>query len=322
MAAPDLTARPLLVLGELCADIVVDLDAPPVFGQSEHLVTSTSVVMGSSSAITACGAARMGVPTAIVGVVGDDLLGGFVLDELKRRGVDVSGCRVDPTLPTGTSTILSLPGGDRSILTALGSIGTVTPDDVPDALAEASGHLHVGSYFLQYALHDTLAGLFEQWRAAGRSTSLDPNFDPAETWDSAIAAVLPHTDVLFCNEQEATSIARCGSVAEAVWRLVAMLPPGAELVVKRGSLGASVYVGDGRSVMEEANVSPGPTDAPLVDTVGAGDSLAAGYLAARLRGCSLEERLAVGVRNGTASTRAAGGTAGQLDWPTATPHPH
>ena len=59
----------------------------------------------------------------------------------------------------------------------------------------------------------------------------------------------------------------------------------------------------------------------MVDTVGAGDSLAAGYLAARLRSLDRSAALAVGVANGTASTRAPGGIDGQLDWAAVTaPH--
>jgi hypothetical protein len=66
---------PLVVVGELNADIVVALDAPPTFGQAEQIARATDVVLGSSSAITACGAARMDVPTALVSVRGDDLIG-------------------------------------------------------------------------------------------------------------------------------------------------------------------------------------------------------------------------------------------------------
>ena len=103
------------------------------FGQAERIVPATEVVMGSSSAITACGLARLGVPTALVSVVGDDLLGGFLLGELRDRGVDTTYVRVDGSLPTGTSTILTRPDGDRAILTALGSIGQVTVADAPSS---------------------------------------------------------------------------------------------------------------------------------------------------------------------------------------------
>ena len=58
----------------------------PVFGQAERLVDDVRLTLGSSSAITACGAARLGLRVAMVGVVGDDPLGRFVLEALRRPG--------------------------------------------------------------------------------------------------------------------------------------------------------------------------------------------------------------------------------------------
>ncbi|MFN8193747.1 MAG: carbohydrate kinase family protein [Nocardioidaceae bacterium] len=318
--AGDAGAPPgVVVLGELCVDIVVELADPPVFGQTETVVPATSVVMGSSSAITACGLARMGVPTEIVGVVGDDLFGGFVRASLAERGVATTACRVDPALPTGSSTILTRPDGDRSILTALGSIGTVTTADVPEGLLAGARHVHVGSYFLQYAVHGSLGPWFARCRERGLTTSLDPNFDPAGTWDAGVLEVLPHVDVLFCNEQEACGMAARDGLADATSRLLGLLPPGAVLVLKRGPEGAEALLapgGAGDDAVDTVGVAaPAPAeDRPFADAVGAGDSLAAGFLAARLRGLDVASALAVGVANGTASTRATGGVAGQLPW--------
>jgi sugar/nucleoside kinase (ribokinase family) len=308
----------LLVLGELCADIIVTLDRPVQFEQVEQVVPSARIVMGSSSAITACGVARLGVPVSMIGVVGMDMLGHFVLDELRARGVDVTATRLEPDLPTGTSTILTRPDGDRAILTALGSIGHTSVQDVPESLLSQTAHLHVGSYFLQHALHDNLAELFAMCRDRGISTSLDPNYDPSEKWDSGITSVIPHTDVFFCNKQEALLISRTDSIQQSVDWFALRLPHDAELVVKAGAVGASVYQARDSRAGQPISVIPEPDQRPLADTVGAGDSLAAGYLAARLRGLDLPTRLQVGVRNGTASTREFGGTLGQLAWPEAT----
>jgi sugar/nucleoside kinase (ribokinase family) len=304
----------LVVLGELNADIVIELDGPPVFGQSERVVPSTQIVMGGSSAITACGAALMGIPTSLVSVIGDDMLGRFLLDLLQTRGVDVSSCRTDSPLATGTSTILCLPDGDRSILTAMGSIGTVTIADIPQALLAATAHVHVGSYFLQHGLHRDLPTFFSTCRARGLSTSLDPNDDPRGEWTSGIGDVLPHVDVFFCNEVEAMRISRTTDLNSAVNWFMARMALGSELVVKLGADGAIVVVVGEAVPATRHEARPQALAVPLVDTVGAGDSLAAGYLAARLRGLSIQDRLRVGVRNGTASTRGRGGMAAQLSW--------
>ncbi|MDO7883033.1 carbohydrate kinase family protein [Salinibacterium soli] len=293
----------LLVVGELCVDLIVELDGPIDFGQAERIVPSTTLAMGSSSAITACGAARLGVPTSLVSVRGDDVFGRFLASELDRLGVEQSQVRVDASTPTGSSTHLTRPDGDRAILTAMGSIGAVRAEDVDLA---GAARIHVGSYFLQHALWPGLPGLFAEARARGIPTSLDPNFDPAETWDSGLLPLLEHVDVLFCNEQEATGITGEESLDAAIDALLAAMPADARVIAKRGAEGAVLASGDARTLATAPAL-----EWPLVDTVGAGDSLAAGYLAAILRGLPPTEALRWGVAAGTLSTRAAGGTGQQ-----------
>ena len=87
----------ILVVGEINPDIVVtDADPAPVFGQVERAVRSISMTVGSSSAIFACGAARLGLRVAFHGVVGDDPFGRFMLEELAAREVDVACVRRRP----------------------------------------------------------------------------------------------------------------------------------------------------------------------------------------------------------------------------------
>ena len=128
----------ILVVGEVNPDIIVsDPDPRPVFGQVERVVSEIHLTIGSSSVIMACAAARLGLRVAIVGVVGDDVFGRFMHEAMRDRGLDVSAVRVDPGTPTGATVILS-NGRDRAILTAPGTIGAVTADDVPASLLSAS----------------------------------------------------------------------------------------------------------------------------------------------------------------------------------------
>lgn len=288
MADAAAVLRPaLLVVGELCVDLVVGAPSDPIrFGQHEQFVPFTRLTMGSSSAITACGAAAAGVPTTMIGVIGQDEFGEYVLRELTARGLDVSRVRIDPAVPTGSSTHLTRPDGDRAILTAMGTIGLTAMTDVPDDALASAQHLHVGSYFLQRALWPDAATLFARARIAGLSTSLDGNFDPDETWDRGILDVLAHTDVFFGNEQELVGITGADSSLAAEVMLERM-PPDAVVVCKLGGEGAVAIWREGRDVVR---VRAGIPDVPgeLVDTVGAGDSLAAGFLAARLAGRPVE----------------------------------
>lgn len=298
----------LLVVGELCVDIIVALDGDLRFGQHEQLITSTTLTMGSSSAITACGAAALGVVTEMVGVVGRDDFGDFIVRELDARGVGTARIRIDGSVPTGSSTHLTRPDGDRAILTAMGSIGEVRTADA--APLGAARHLHVGSYFLQRSLWQSAPALFADARAAGLTTSLDGNFDPDEQWDRGVLDVLTHTDVFFANDQELTGIAGLASPVDAVEAVLNRMPVGGVVVHKRGADGATVaHRVDGTTRRVQAEIPP--VEGPLVDTVGAGDSLAAGFLAGLLTGAGLDRALALGVACGTASTRGPGGVGAQ-----------
>src|SRR5262245_34996798 len=139
----------LVVAGDVNPDVlVVDADPAPVFGQVERIVREIRLTMGGSSSIMACGAARLGVTTAFCGVVGDDDAGRLALSLLQARGVDVSACRVEPTVPTAVTVILARDD-DRAILTALGTIGALGAEDIPTELVARARHLHVGSTALQ-----------------------------------------------------------------------------------------------------------------------------------------------------------------------------
>lgn len=297
----------LLVVGEINPDvIVVDADPRPVFGQAERSVAEIRLTIGSSSAITACGAARLGLRVALVGVVGDDDLGRSSLEAIAARGVDVSGVRIDPSLPTGASVILS-DGFDRAILTAHGTIGAVTGADVPDALLARARHLHVGSWFLQRGLWDAASDLFERAREAGLTISVDPNWDPDERWTS-IRDILPLIDLVSPNDIEASRIAGiddgdAGAVAIALARQARA--DRLLVVVKAGGEGAVAATASG----VVASTAAYPVEP--IDTTGAGDSFDAGFLEAWLRGASVADALRQAAVCGALSTRAVGGTEAQ-----------
>lgn len=293
----------LLVIGEVNPDVVVRAADPrPVFGQVERWVDAIELVIGSSSVIFACGAARLGLRTAFAGAVGDDALGRFMLAVMAERGLETSGVRIDPHVPTGASVILSGPT-DRAILTAAGTTPLLRVADVPDALVARARHLHAGSFFLLDAARPDLPRLFAAARAGGATTSFDCNWDPRETWDGGVRALLAETDVFLPNAAEATRITGVDDV-EAAARALAALGPRV-VVVKLGAEGALAVTAAG----DAARCPALAVDA--VDTTGAGDSFDAGFVAAWLAGRPLAACLALGVTCGSLSTRGVGGTAAQ-----------
>ena len=291
----------LLVVGEINPDLILGgSDLMPTFGQAEKLVEGAVLTIGSSSAIVACGAARLGLRTALIGVVGDDEFGRFMLKALAERAVDVSSCIVDKTLATGMSVVLSQPQ-DRAILTYPGAIPALRADQIDRAMLRRARHLHVGSYFLLDGLRPGLPGLYAEARGMGLTTSLDTNWDPGGTWDSGLEHVLPACDVLMPNEVEARHIAHCDRLDKALETLSARVPT---LAVKLGAEGGLARQG-ATTVRESA------LPLEVVDTTGAGDSFDAGFLYGQLHGWSLARSLQLACACGSLSTRAAGGTEGQ-----------
>jgi len=304
----------VLVVGDANVDLVLRGDVVPRFGQAEQLLDSADLTLGSSAGIVAHGLARLGIPTALAATVGDDEFGRLTRGWLSAAGVDISPLGVHPTLPTGLSVILSA-SADRSILTLLGSIPTLTGDAVLAAVRGAS-HVHFASYFLLPELSGQLPIVLQSLRARGITTSLDTNWDPAEKW-VGLAAVLPLVDVLLPNLEELRAIAGSlgvlgGSDDDLARRLAGLGP---RVVVKAGRAGGWSVTADSPIVRAAGLV----LDAR--DTTGAGDSFDAGYLAAMASGVQSEaERLRWATVAGSLSTRAAGGTPAQATLSELTAH--
>ncbi len=293
----------LVVLGDCNPDLILTgVEIEPKFGQAERLTEGAELTIGGSGSIVACGAARLGLRTALISVVGDDLFGRFMIDALAARGVETSGIKIDPGERTGITVILDR-GHDRAILTFPGTIALLGPESIDRELLTSSRHVHVSSFFLQTALAPALPELLRDARRAGASTSIDPNWDPDEQWDGGLRALLPLTDVFLPNREEATKIAGepdPGAAARSLAR------SGGLVAVKLGPDGAVAV--DHDQELSEVRTLP---DVHPVDAIGAGDSFDAGVLAGLLRGWSTRRALELGCACGALSTRARGGTEAQ-----------
>ena len=300
----------LVVIGDCNADLVVrGGDVVPRFGQAEHVVDEMQLTIGGSGGICAAGAARLGLRVAMAGLLGDDMLGRFMRESLTARGVDVSAVRADPHRPTGLSIHL-VRGDDRAILTHPGTVTGLRAEMVDDGVVTSARHVHVSSYFLQSGLWPGLPALLARARAAGAAISIDPNWDPGGGWDAGLAGLYGVVDFLLPNAEEAVALARARAAdgrelagPEEAARMLAEAGPA--VVVKAGADGALAAAPGG----QRAQVPAVPVE--VEDSVGAGDSFDAGFLAATLWGWETPAALALGAACGALSTRAAGGTGAQ-----------
>jgi sugar/nucleoside kinase (ribokinase family) len=290
----------VLVLGDANPDLVLSGTAlGAATGQREVVVDDATMTVGGSGAIAACGLARLGRRVGFAGVVGDDVFGRFMEERLLERSIDVAPL-IRRAQPTGISVVLSSPG-DRGIYTFPGTIAALGPADVREDVLAGARHVHVSSFFLQDALRPGLAALLERARSFGATTSLDPNWDPAERWDDGLLDALAHVDVFLPNEAEVTRIARTDDVEAAASSLA---DRAGSVVVKRGAEGAL-------AVREGVLTRAPAAAADVVETTGAGDSFDAGYLHAFLEGWSVGRALAFANACGALSGRAAGGVEAQ-----------
>jgi len=290
--APD-----LMVVGELNVDLILEnVNELPALGK-ERIAGRMKLTLGSSSAILASNASRLGLKVGFVGALGADSFGGYVRDALMDAGVDTSQLLTREHESTGL-TVIYTHGGERGMLTYPGAMERLAFEELPLPYVTAASHLHLSSYYLQPTLRPDVPRLFRVAREAGMSTSLDTNWDPDESWDDDLYEVFPFVDVFLPNDEEARHIAREGNLQRAIEKLAAHV---GTVVVTCGSDGAIARTGDQQWVGPSLPVDP-------VDAVGAGDSFNAGFLSAFLRGRPLADCLAAGTTAGAFSTTCAGGT--------------
>jgi sugar/nucleoside kinase (ribokinase family) len=287
----------LSAVGELNLDLVL-YGLPGHFElDREHLASSLSLTLGSSSAIFAHNFALLGNRVGFHSAIGDDPLGKICLERLNESGVDVSAVRTFPGKQTGLTVILPQPE-KRFILTYPGVMADMRFADLDLVRIFDARHLHLSSFFLQQALRPSIADLFRLAKESGLSTSLDTNDDPENRWESDVLEVLKWVDVLLPNEQEACRLARVDDPARALDFLASKVPL---VVMKRGEKGAVARRGS------EVFESSSPKVTP-VDTIGAGDTFDAGFLHQFIRGAEISECLRYGNLAGALSTTRSGGT--------------
>ena len=257
---------------------------------------------GGNGSNTSLALAKIGAPVRLLGAVGNDDPGRFLLDALCRAGVDTCAVQSLPG-PTAATIALVNGAGDRRFLHRMGVSADAFPEplDFTPALIAGVAHYHLASLFILPRFRTHAVETLARARAAGLTTSLDTNWDPAGRWMADIGPCLPHLDIVFLNEDEArmvTGHAEPSPAAEILLRAGARAA-----VLKLGARGCSVYIAD-REILAPA------FRVPVKDTTGAGDCFVGGFLAARLRGASWEAAARFANALGAICVQHVGGAGG------------
>jgi len=274
-------APELLAIGETMAMVA------PFAGDRLESAERFRLDAGGAESNVAAHVATLGHHAAWFSRLGDDALGRRVAGQLAERGVDVSAVAFDPAHPTGV--YFKNPGHGVAYYRTGSAASRLAPADA-DALALAGVrivHLSGITAAISATAAAFLSRVIDRAREAGALVSFDVNHRPALWGHDAAAgpleALAGRADLLFVGRDEAEGLWGTATAAE----VRARFPGVAELVVKDGDVGATVFTGT-LEVFEPSLV------VEVVDVVGAGDAFAGGYLAALLDGAEPRDRLHAG----------------------------
>lgn len=280
-----MSAPSVVVLGDVMTDIVARVDRP--LAPASDTPATIAVRPGGSGANTAAWLAVLGVPAAFVGAVGDDEAGRTAVAALRAAGVTPL-VRVAAGAATGACVVLVDAAGERTMLPDAGANAVLRPADLPAAAFAEGGHLHVSGYAIaRAATRPAAEAALGRARAAGMTTSIDPcSSSPLASAGAAVVrAAIRGADQVLATLDEA--LALCGT-RDPDAAATALLAEHDEVVLKLGAGGAMWRDRDGREARAPAAAPTGP----VLDTTGAGDAFAAGWLAARRAGRGAAEALA------------------------------
>jgi sugar/nucleoside kinase (ribokinase family) len=277
----------VVVVGDVAVDVLVEPRTPAVPGADVPARIRSAA--GGAGANTAAWLAHLGAEVTLVGRVGADPAGTAAAADLRGAGIRPA-LAVDPRLPTCAVVVL-LDGGERTMLSDRGAAAWLDPADLP--ALDGADHLHLSGYVL---LDETSrpagrAALLAA-RAAGLSTSVDPQVAPALT--PAFVDDVRGVDLLLPNAAELTALGGAEALRDAVGAVAVTDGPRAARWVDRNGVW---------------DVVPPPT--PVIDPTGAGDAFDAGVLVAWLQGADPAEALRAGCATGAAAVSRLGARPGR-----------
>jgi sugar/nucleoside kinase (ribokinase family) len=246
-------------------------------------------VSGGSAGNTAAGVAALGGRSGFIGQVARDQLGEFYRHDLTATGVEFITPAADVGEPTARSMILVTPDGHRTMNTFLGAAQHLPPQALDESQIRDSAILYLEGYLWDPETpRSAMVRAIEVARGAGRKVAftLSDTFCVDRHRDGFTKLIDDgQIDILFANQAEIEAMAGVPHLETAVGAFAGKVEI---LVVTRSEEGALAIRGG-----ERADVAAEPIDS-LVDTTGAGDLFAAGFLLGTARGRSLEDSLRLG----------------------------
>jgi ribokinase len=252
--------------------LVVDGEAP---------VEEQALFPGGSAANTIYGLAKLGVEAGFVGAVGDDDEGRLLLHDFEGVGVDTSHIKVKRGAATGAALCLTDNQGKRALYISPGANSLLTEQDINVGYLNQAKIIHLSSFVAEEQLN------LQNQVLSAISPSVMVSSAPGEIYARkglyALASMIKRAHILFINQRELKQLVGEGVKMGAK----RCLEQGCHIVAVTREKGATCYLSDGER-RYTVSLQRGSRQ-PVVDTTGAGDAFAAGFLYGLLREKSLQQ---------------------------------
>jgi pfkB protein len=237
----------------------------------------TTRATGGSACNTILALGRLGMSPGVVGKIGNDDNGRFFEESCRRNGIWPNLLRSEKA--TGVASTFISPDGQRTFGTYLGAAEEMCAEEIDEALLEAYDYVYIEGYLVQN--HDLLRRIVAAAKAKATPICLDlASYNIVADEIAFFTELLPNVDILFANQQEAETFTGESDPEAALLKLGDICRT---VVVKTGGAGAKA-----KRDAEVVNVAARPVQ-QVLDTTGAGDFFAAGFLYGLSNGCELAE---------------------------------
>lgn len=291
-------------VGIMVADVIVkSVDTIPKKGLLER-VDSIGLFSGGNAMTAAINIKKIGISSAVIGKVGTDYFGKFLIDCLDNSGVETDGVSISTDTQTSVSVALSSHDGERTFLHCTGANGALCYDDINwDTIDKAKIVFVTGTYLMDAFDGVQTSAFLKKCKEMGKITALDVCWDAKGRWDDILKDTMPYIDIFMPSIDEAKEIAHKDTPEQIAqvffdWGVKTA-------VIKLGSKGCYV-----QNKGESGKRFPSLGNVDVVDTTGAGDSFCSGFLSALAMGKDIFECAEFGNATGAMCVTQQGATTG------------
>lgn len=310
----------IITFGSATRDILLKSKAFKIFKDEKDFATGEGICLALGSKIevedisftsggggtnTAAAFAKQGFKVAYCGAVGGDIAGQEIIKELKQMKVDAGLVLKKKEKRTNHSVVISSTGQDRTILVYRGASDLLGKEDIPWGKLKAKW-----IYLAPFAglLCDTFGQLVDFAEENNIKVAVNPSKQQLSLPEDELKRIFSKVNILFLNQEEASFLTKIPFQQESdIFKKIDEVCPGIAVMTKGGE---GVVASDGE-YLYSAKADPGRK---IVDTTGAGDSFAAGFLSDYIRHSGdIEKAVQLGLANSAANLSEIGAKTGLLD---------